>query len=230
MKLRQQILLLVVSATSFSISAQTVSEGIIIYEQKINVHASLTGSQKAMKAFIPEFISSKIQLHFKDGLARLQEVKEEQKGGVQISTSASDLLMDVENMKNNSFTILGDEKFYTENGFNPKKEKIELLSETKEIAGYKCKSAKMKSENDEYYILWYCPDLPKYFSPMGLLALEGTILEIDGDKITYTFLQLEEIAVDEKLLTKPEGYTKVTEDQLSDLTEEFMEEMQGVVH
>ncbi len=205
--------------------SQTIKQGVLIYEQKINVHANLSEEQQAMKAFIPEFVSTDIQLTFKDDLGRLKEIKNENQGGVMISTSSADMLLDKKKDLSYSFAEFGNEKFYTEAKFNQKTDAITLSSETKNIGGFKCKAAQLKTD-EESYTIWYCSDLPKYYSPMGLLAVEGLVLEIAGESINYLFKNLEKIKVDESVLKMPEGFVKVTEEQLSDLTEEYMEELQ----
>lgn len=209
---------------TMTLSAQDFTNAIIKYEQKINVHANLSGAQKAMKAFIPEFVSNNLELHYKDGVARIKEIKSEQKGGIQISSSSQDILLDINNKTTKNFTNLGEEKFYTESIFDPKEE-IKFLDNTKEIGRYNCKSAEMKINKDETMIIWYCEDLPAYFSPMGLLQVPGMVLELESEKISYIFKGIEQNAADESLLVTPEGYKKVTEEQLMDLTEEHMEDM-----
>ena len=121
---------------------------------------------------------------------------------------------------------MGEEKFYTVNEFDPEEYKLELLEDTKELGGYTCKAANMVSKDDMTFTIWYCPELLMYYSPMGLLPIEGMVLEIESNMLSYLFQSIEEKVVDEKPLTKPEGYTLVTEEQLMDLTEEHMEEIQ----
>jgi len=209
--------------------AQTIQKGVITYEQKINIHLSLSEDQKAMKALIPEFMTSQVQLSFKDGVARAKEVKAEQQGGIMISTSSSDLLMNSKENKTYSFAELGQEKFYTESVLEPEKDQLKLLQETKKIGGYECKAAVMESEEDTYKV-WYCPALPKYFSPMGLLGVDGMVLQIESQQISYLFKNISEEKVDENLLQFPQGHKKVSDEQLMDLQEEYMEELQEGLH
>lgn len=228
MKRKHLILSLIVSLFTLSLTAQSIEEGMAVYKQEVNVHASLTGEQVAMKSFIPEFMYSKIELQFKGDQAKLSEIQEKQQGVMMMSNAGQNMLMDKNEKKERSYHILGDEKFYVESNFDIN-EKLELLTEVKEIGSYTCKSAKLQTEEGEM-IIWYCPELPNYFSPIGLIAVEGLVMEITGERISYFFQSIVETKIEAQDLVNPEGYTLVTEDQLTDLTEEYMEEMQKNMH
>ncbi|MBI9033068.1 MAG: GLPGLI family protein [Bacteroidales bacterium] len=224
MKTKQLILTMILGLGTITLFAQELTNAVIKYEQKINVHANLKGAQKAMKAFIPEFISSDLELHYMNGMARIKEIKTEQKQGITISSSSQDMLLDGNTKTSKNFTELGDSRFYTESSFDTE-ENIILLKEIKQIGTYTCLSAEMSMGKNDKMTIWYCPELPKNFSPMGFLPVDGMVLEIESEKISYIYKSIEKNSANPALLLMPTGYKKVSEEQLMDLTEEYTEEM-----
>jgi GLPGLI family protein len=199
------------------LAQKEIKEGVIIYEQKINVHANLTGAQKAFKAMIPEFISSDLEMKFNDSKARIKELPKEQTGGIMISTSSANMLVDKAAGKSYSFSDLGGSKYYTEENID-NETKLKPKKETKVIEGYTCKCVILETEEMNFTI-WYTEALPAGYSPMGYLPLNGMVLEIEGEKLSFLFKSIEEKTLSETDLAKPEGYKKVTQEQLEDLTE-----------
>lgn len=67
-------------------------------------------------------------------------------------------------------------------------------AETKIIAGYKAIKAKAfrkKASHTEEVEVWYTPELPYTFGPLGYNDLPGLILEMKRFKVTYKFKRIE---------------------------------------
>jgi GLPGLI family protein len=206
-----------------SATAQKITNGIALYEQKINVHKNLSEEQQSLKHLIPEFMTNNIELHFNNGIARTKEGEKDKSGSVQISSSVQDMLINYKTGITKSYTTLGDEKFYTEDKLA--EGVIKLIDKTKKIGQYTCKGAIIDSDKGDKMTIWYCKDLPKNLSPLGLLDVDGMVMQIDGESISYTFKGIKKGKADLSLLKEPKGYRKVTSEQLADLSEEYYEEM-----
>ncbi|GEM_PF-4969837 len=206
-----------------SATAQKITNGIALYEQKINVHKNLSEEQMALKHLIPEFMTNNIELHFNNGIARTKEGKKVDNGSIQVSSSVQDMFINYKTGITKSYTTLGDEKFYTEDRF--KKGSVKLINKTKKIGQYACKGAIIDSDKGDKMTIWYCKDLPKNLSPLGLLDVDGMVLQIEGESISYTFKSIKKGKADLSILKEPKGYRKVTPEQLADLSEEYYEEM-----
>ncbi|MBH2004883.1 MAG: GLPGLI family protein [Sphingobacteriia bacterium] len=127
-------------------------EGTILYERKINSHRNLPNEQ--MKAFIPEFRTSKHFLLFSDSVSiyRLQPEEDAPDpfasggGGMQIriggGTDGGDLYKNFSNQKSVQMAELGGRNFLIIDTIQQQPWK--LGDETKTVLGYTCKKATKK--------------------------------------------------------------------------------------
>ncbi len=106
--------------------------------------------------------------------------------------------------------------------------KIETTTETKEIIGFKCKKAILKTEDGVEMIMWYTTDLIaalEGFQQFNTKGINGVPLEFateqQGLKMHFTATKFEK-TVDEKIfsLTIPEGYTLMSLDDLKNMSGE----------
>jgi GLPGLI family protein len=222
------VLIATLLVSNLLLAQKEIKEGVLIYEQKINVHANLKGAQKAFKSMIPEFISSDLEMKFNDSQARIKELPKEQTGGIMISSSSANMLIDKAAGKSYSFSDLGGAKYYTEENID-NETKLKPKKDTKVIDGYTCKCVILETKEMNFTI-WYTETLPAGYSPIGYLPIDGMVLEIEGKKVSYLFKSLEEKVISDSDLIMPEGYKKVTQEQLEDLTEEQMEELQQSIN
>lgn len=113
-------------------------------------------------------------------------------------------------------------------GFNPmKNKKIEFTDEVKEIAGYKCKKAKITWEElniDVFYTTEIKIDEPNWNNPFP--EIEGVLLEYQYDmfdiktKVTATAVLQEEI--ENTAFEIPTGYKNVSKKEMEDVINELM--------
>ena len=66
-----------------------------------------------------------------------------------------------------------------------KKGKWVITTEKKEVAGYTCIKATGKYNYNKYTV-WFSLDLPKYFGPLMLTSLPGTILKSKNEDTGYS--------------------------------------------
>lgn len=102
--------------------------------------------------------------------------------------------------------------------------KVELVNETKDIAGYKCKKALITNPEGNVYTFWYTEEVKmttkgqKYFDGYGIpgMAMEFEIAEQGMNmKMSATLLE-KKLPKKDKLFSMevPEGYTVMTQEEL----------------
>lgn len=207
-----------------SATAQDKTQGQIIYKQKVNIHASLSKEQAAMKAMIPEFLESEVLVLFKDKKSKITAKESNSSSGdVQISISnggSADAYIDFEkNLYYRTISLEGDQ-FHTQ--MSIAKANTKPLKFTKKICGYNCKSANFILD-DEMYAIYYTTELEGNFSPMPGVFAEGVILAIVSKKLTYIATEVSFKEIDNQAVTIPESSEKITEEQFLDLQEEQVE-------
>jgi hypothetical protein len=70
------------------------------------------------------------------------------------------------------------------------KGKLEKLPGEKTILGYSCRQARWTPDNSaSSYLIWYAPELPAGFSPVGYLPVEGLVLEVKGQFVEITAVE-----------------------------------------
>lgn len=211
--------------------AQTATEGLITYEQKINIHAALTGKQAALKSMVPEFSTQLIDLQYSGQKAFLQvsaskEEHKEEGMELKMQTMGSHKIIDLDAKKTYSKVEFDKQSYLVVNDILDKPDAIQLVEGTREILGYACKKALWQREDQELTV-WYTTAIKAPFSPMGSLSLDGLVLAIEGERISYTAQRINFQAVDQALLNVPEGLREITAAQFQDLQEELLEEMTG---
>jgi GLPGLI family protein len=126
-----------------------VHEGVIIYEQKVNMHRRIQDEQ--MKAMIPEFRTSKHQLLFSDSISVYKAVPEDEMpdaggegGGRMVIRMGSpgdngELYKNFAEGRSIQSMDLGAQTFIISDSI--KKRSWKLTGETKTILGYECRKA-----------------------------------------------------------------------------------------
>ncbi|MFA8450585.1 MAG: hypothetical protein ACEPOW_07820 [Bacteroidales bacterium] len=216
------LLLFCFALTSKLTAQQKISS--IEFEQIINLHKNLSEDQKALKALIPEFAKSKLEIIYNNKQAKLRKGKAESNSNVMISMNSGsngEQFFDLQNKKIKNFIrIDGEDFFYTEDikiakDFTP-------TGKTKEILGYKCKELKNNEEGETLYIT---NDLPNFLSPLPEITVEGTILEADLKKIQFKATKInKDQTTTENVFATPKA-REITKDQYNDLQEEKLNEM-----
>lgn len=226
--------------------------GTIIFERKQNMHRNAT---EEMKAFMPEFRTTKQMLVFNESASLYKAVPEDEApqpsaggggmvmrfgGGMETFTSFS------EAKKVSSTDFFGEQFLIVD---TIKKDKWKLTEETKTIAGHLCRKATTRTkiaaqgmrfsvggpsagnqqtpqEKEVDVIAWYADDIIAPAGPENYNGLPGVILAMDIDEGGIVFTALEVQAnADLKLLKEPKKGKKVTPEGFRKAITEIMQNM-----
>lgn len=208
-----------------------LTEGKIIYEQKVDLHRRIPEDNQQMRAMIPPTRTAKFELHFGDNQSLYKAVEEEpdlteqHSDGVVIRIGGG-----AENEFYKNFTTrravekreLMQEMYLLEDSIRNFTWKLEE-GESKTIAGYTCKKATGKSERGNDIIAWYTEEIPLAAGPEFFNGLPGMILGLDADKgeIVFTAVSIDK-KLDKKILKAPIKGKKITGTEFAKLQKELM--------
>lgn len=228
------ISLLILSATI--IGAQ--SSGMIIYEEKMDLHKNLPPERQDMKDMIPQFNISNFELIFSgdESLYRAQKQEElptttTSAGGppmgmrfgggranrVVYKDLAKDTMIDSRDFMQKQFLITG----------SPSPRKWKIGKKHKEILGYNCLEASFREDSVTTMVAWFTPQLPVSNGPSDYQGLPGMILQVDVNDglrmVTATAIKLD--SVDTSVIVAPNKGKEVTPEEFEKIREEKMKEM-----
>ncbi|MBA4144967.1 MAG: GLPGLI family protein [Cytophaga sp.] len=246
--------LLVSIAAVRTVFAQS-AEGVITYEQKMNMHRRLPPERENMKSMIPEFRTSNEQLFFKPTESIYKPVIEDEEepmgggGGSRIRF-----------MRPSVEQYLNQEtgKIISKQEFNGKEYLIEdsvrispwkFGTETKTIMGYECRQAYYTTTEEvrtmrmtsgsapepevrkvtQEITAWYTDKLRPYLGPERFNTLPGAVLAIDvnnGERVIVA-TKIETRALKKNEFKIPSSGTKVTQAEFRKLMEEQMQKMRA---
>ena len=184
MKIKFLSLVFFFSWVSFA-SAQK-DEGIIQFEEKVNMHRSLPPDAADMKAMIPEFRTQKNELLFNATESLYRNVEEEEEdeeiggGGVQIRMQRPESIYyrNFAAGRKTDFQQFFGKNYLVEDTLA--KGNWKVAAETKEILGYTClKATTSDTSRKREIVAWFTDALPLQTGPAQFGQLPGTILEID---------------------------------------------------
>ncbi len=206
-------------------------EGIVQYEQTINMHRNFKGNEE-MKQYIPEFQTSKTELLVKgqEVLYRSAPGDEESEfesgdGNVRINFKRAEAVV-YKNLKAKeqltSTEFMGRKFLITD---EVGKTAWKMTAESKSILGYPCTKAVIQDTADVTEV-WFTLALPVGAGPASYDGLPGLILEVnknDGERvIKATAIDLKPL---EEKIEKPTKGKKVTKEEYDGIVEEKMKEM-----
>ena len=209
------------------------NEGIIIYEDKFNIHMSLSPEMEAMKDRIPEFRTSEKILTFKGNEALYTKYESEEKKPAEFS-------------RRRGFRWGGDDvnEFYTNTGDNTsvdrktffgkefliegEREKLawKITTEQKQVGSYLCQKAILRDSVSTTEV-WFTPMIPVTVGPDEYYGLPGMILHvnIDDGKRTITAQSIDLVALEEEIKRPTKG-KKVTKEEFEEIRETKIKEME----
>lgn len=227
--------------------------GVITYENRVNLHRNIPADRQEMKAMVPEFRTTKMQLFFNGEESLYKPVIEDEEeqfggGGVRMSfrnprvetyTNAStSMILSLQELMGKKYLITDTVKM------SPWK----LGTETKDIMGYTCRMAyftqtqeitAMRVENGvptpekrtitQEITAWYTDQIRPSLGPERYNTLPGTVLALDvnnGERVIVARnIELRELKKDE--LKAPDASTKVTQAEFRKIQEDQMEKMRA---
>ena len=210
------------------VAQEANTEGMVIYEEKINLHRRM--QDEAMKARVPEFRSTNMQLAFRgdESLYKMVEEDEDEEingGQMRFRRPSSEI-----------YRHTGKGIRIEEREFNGKKYLIEdsltvrpwkIGTETKKIGDFECFKATLKDSirrQEISIVAWFAPDIPAAVGPSSMGSLPGLILEVDvndGEAVTSA-KSIKFGKVKSSELTVPTKGEKISEADFRKMMAEFM--------
>jgi GLPGLI family protein len=215
-----------------AVSAQ-VTEGIITYDHKINLHARLPEGMEEMKMRLPEFQIMKKELIFNAGKSIFQDLEDDTqgmgggRGWMRMAGASSTRYTDIdEDTYVEKKAFMGDE-FIIED----ETDRIpwRLSSESKTILGMYAQRAWFLDKDEKYIEAWFTPEIPLSIGPDKYRGLPGAILELDieyGEQ-NYSATGFRAKAVKDKDIKIPKGGKKVSAAEYEKHVEEKRKEFEN---
>ena len=230
--MKKLFFLSLLTINSVLIFAQTAAttEGVITFEEKINLHRRLQDEQ--MKAMVPEFRSSNMLFYFRgeECLYKPDENEEDEEtnsdgGGrpMRFRRPNGETYRNLATNTQVSTSEWAGKKYLLEDSLRQRAWKIG--TETKKVAGYECTKATFKDTARKTDVtVWFTMDLPLSAGPQTYGALPGLILEVDtnnGEMVT-TAKKIEFKKIKDKDIAVPSKGEKITQAELNKKREEWM--------
>jgi GLPGLI family protein len=108
------------------------------------------------------------------------------------------------------------------------KQNWKILSETKEIAGYKCQKATCTFRGRDY-IAWFTGEILINNGPYKFGGLPGLIVSIEDIKSCYTFLLTNIEKTHDPILFEKENYTKMNRAEYTRIRRRFIKDPLGLM-
>lgn len=252
--MKRIILMLGMLVCILAAHAVFAQQGVITYENRVNMHRNIPADRQEMKAMVPEFRTTKMQLFFNAEESLYKPVIEDEEeqfsgsGGVRMSfrmpktetytNNATSLIFALQELMGKKYLITDTVKM------SPWK----LGTETKDIMGYTCRMAyftstqeitTMRVENGtptpekrtitQEITAWYTDQIRPSLGPERYNTLPGTVLALDinnGERVIVARnIELRELKKDE--LKVPDAGTKVSQAEFRKIQEEQMEKMRA---
>jgi GLPGLI family protein len=252
--MKRIILMLGMLVCILAAHAVFAQQGVITYENRVNMHRNIPADRQEMKAMVPEFRVTKMQLTFNTEESLYKPIIEDEEeqfsgsGGVRMTfrmpktetytNSSTSMILALQELMGKKYLITDTVEM------SPWK----FGTETKDIMGYACKMAyftlttemtSIRVENGtptpekrtitQEITAWYADQIRPSLGPERYNTLPGTVLAIDvnnGERVIVARnIELRELKKDE--LKVPDSGTKVTQAEFRKIQEEQMEKMRA---
>lgn len=223
---------IIISALFYSsLSAQP--SGIIIYEDKINLHIDIPSDKEELKSMIPEFNTSKWELIFYNDESLYQPHNPKELTGPD-ATNQYRMRFGKENRT--LYKNLTDEKIVDSRDFMQKQflikgfttsRKWKIGNKQKAILGYQCLEATAQDDSTTMVQAWFAPQIKMPNGPSDYQGLPGMILQIDinNGARTITAVSIDQDPIDRNLIIIPSKGKEMTSEEFEKIRKEKMEEM-----
>ena len=208
-------------------------EGVITYENTMNMHRRLGPEQEAMKSMIPEYRTAKQQLFYgaQESLYRPLEEDEEYTasgGGMRINMRVplNESYFNQEAGQKVLLTEFMGKKYIIEDSIRISPWKFG--TETKEIQGYTCKQAYYEDEAKKLAVVaWYTDKLRPALGPESYNTLPGAVLAVDinnGERVIKA-IKVEQRPLKKGEISRPSKGQKISQQEYQAMVDEQMERM-----
>ena len=234
----KKLIIILTALLPFSVFAQN-TEGEVAYDEKVNLHISVSEENEQIRAMLPEHQIFKKVLYFNEGESLYKDVPRSEEEGDQTVEGGDGnfkFVMKMTAPDNKTYKNLADNKKVDQQEFMGKKflivdktDKYEwkLTGEQKMILDYPCMRATYQDTTREVEA-WFTPQIPVSTGPGSYGQLPGLILElsIDGGKRTITATEVKLGPLEKGVMEKPTNGKKVTQEEFKQIVEEKTKEMQ----
>jgi len=239
-EMKKFICLSILSLSALATFAQ-LTEGKVVYEEKVNIHKRMEGEAAKFKSMVPEYQTKSMVLYFNSKLALYKDnAADAETGGgfTRQDANGNEIEIKMDRPKNTVFTNLETKENIEQIDFmgrvflvvddEGEQPAWKMTSESKTILGYTCLKASYTSETDTV-VAWFTPQIPLAAGPKNFGKLPGMILELDHNNGSGMFIATE--IVDEKvgdnIIDKPKKGKKYTRKEFKALVDEKMKEMRS---
>jgi GLPGLI family protein len=216
-----------------TVQAVYAQEGVITYENTMNMHRRLGPDQEAMKSMMPEYRTTKQQVFYNAQESLYKPLEEDE----EFSTSGGGMRMTMRVPLNEFYYNQSTAQKVALLEFMGKKYIIEdsirispwkFGTETKTILGYTCRQAYYDDEAKKMSVVaWFTDEIRPALGPESYNTLPGTVLAVDinnGERV------IKAVKVDKRGLKKgemalPTKGQKVTQQEYQAMVDEQMEKM-----
>lgn len=212
------------------------NEGIITYEQKINMHRRMPPEDEQMKAMVPEFQVHKVQLLFTPDQSLFKNVEEEEEDDAPASSGVVIKMQLPDNVLYRNFKearIVESREFLQKQYLitdSLKGQAWKLSGESKTILGYSClKATTSDTTRKQEITAWFTDAISCPSGPEGFNLLPGMILEVninDGETV-YTALNIEKRALKPSEIKPPTDGKPISAADFKKKVDDFMKENGG---
>ncbi len=231
MKLYASVLFVAFLGIAASLSGQ-VSQGVIDYEVRMDMHRNLPEERQELKAMIPQFRTDNFQLFFTptESLYKASEnqVHQPMGGGgggggmrMMMRSPRTETHVDRETRARTVFQDVMGRNFLISDTLDI--EPWKFGNEQMEIAGYMCMMAWYTDTlNNEEVTAWFTPQLPPFMGPDKYVTLPGTVLAVDinnGERV-WVARKVEAREVKSSEVRKPSRGEKMTREEFNKFVEE----------
>lgn len=235
----KKILLLIgvlVSIAAAQVAFGQITEGVIYYETKINMHRTLPPERQEMKSMIPEFRTSKEQLTFNTSESLYKPLEEDV---AEEDIEGEGMRMRFRTPMNEFYVNSAESKRAVLQEFFGKKYLIEdslkvlpwkIGTETKEIKGYVCRQATYyNEERKQNFVAWFTDKIRPFVGPETFNSLPGAVLQLDmndGERV-ITATNIESRSLKKNDLKLSSGGVRITEPEFRKLRDEQLAKMRA---
>jgi GLPGLI family protein len=196
-------------------------EGIVSFQQKMNLHRSMPNMDENMKAMIPEYRTSEYQLAFTAAVSLYKEIESDEEE----TDRNGNVRMTMRRPKGEVYYNLKDKKRIELREMMDKKHRIEgemkttpwkITEETKMIQGLPCMKATFEDTTGRKKQIeaWFTPAIPYSIGPESYGGLPGMILEviINEGEMLFTATKIDYKTPAAEDLAEPKGGTPISEE------------------
>ncbi|GAB4495608.1 MAG: hypothetical protein OHK0019_25150 [Saprospiraceae bacterium] len=212
------------------------NEGIILFEEKVNVHRSLPPDAEDMKAMIPEFRIHQSELLFNATESLYRNVEEEEEdepavgGGVTMRIQRPEMIFyrNFSTKRKTDFREFMGKYYLIEDSL--KGGNWKLTGQSKQVLGYNCMSATTTDTVRKREITaWFTDALSLSAGPQHFGQLPGMILEIDinNGETVLAAKKVEFKKLKKGELEAPKKGEKITEAEFQKKMSDFLRENGG---